>query len=754
MSNEDHKTITKMWLLYFALLLVVGGCIFVAIANIQWKNGKMWREKAEKREESLRRDPAQRGNIYSSDGKILATTIPVCDLYLDLGRWAKHDENGRVVRDTNDQIVIEAQISDSNFLASLDEVCQLLHESVPSKSASYFRDKLLTERSKEKPGRCFLVQRGISYSAWNKICSMKGWNAGVVKSVGEKNGSRSVIRPVRAHIYGNLGENVIGFQNSWESETYTGLEGYYDSLLRGQDGMFLCHRLTKGVWLTTNDGTGHRMTEEDSVTVDSATVQRKINGFDIVSTIDTRFQDIAESSLRRTLHAYGGNSGCAILMEMSTGYVLACSNLTYDTSEHEYREKPNSNWAVSDIYEPGSTFKTIILTAMLNDPGVKIDTSMQLRVGFKNFGGKDGEIKDDHTLAGRDTLSLKEVIEQSSNVGMSELGWQLYRDRRDTLRTLVERMFPYDKLHVDLNAGEYNARINNLNASKRDFLNFCYGYSTVVSPMQLITFYNALGAGGRMVKPLFCKEIIEGDKHTPVQPVVLNEQVCSRESAAIMKDLLMGVVEHGTGNNIKNNTYGIAGKTGTAIYYGTKKTYNGSFAGFFPAENPKYTCLVVIKRSPAYGRQAALVFKAISDCVVALDKEMGNARLENSDLRAEGNGADNAQASAAKYQLPHAVKANQAELMRAYNKLQLPYYSADSNSYWTLWDSCYQGYRMPQGMVPDCKGMTAKDAVKLLHDMGLQVKLQGCGRVAQQEPKARTPIREGNTVWLRLENRK
>ena len=179
--------------------------------------------------------------------------------------------------------------------------------------------------------------------------------------------------------------------------------------------------------------------------VDTIVLREKVDGRDIVSTIDTRYQDIAESALRDALRRFGGAAGCAILMEMQTGYILACANLAVDTTVHDYLEVRDRNVAVSDVYEPGSTFKTVILTAMLNDPALKIDTAMMLATGRKNFGGKYGEIKDDHTLRGRDSLNVREVIEQSSNVGMSDLGWRFYADRRDTLRMLVERMFPYGK---------------------------------------------------------------------------------------------------------------------------------------------------------------------------------------------------------------------------------------------------------------------------------------------------------------------
>lgn len=755
-DREKKGLAGGMGLYYLLLLLVAGGAIIYGMIKIQWIDGKMWRAKAHQREEELQVQKAHRGNIYSSDGKILATTVPVCDLYLDLGRWQKKDGKGHPVTDSTKHVIIESLIPDSSYVQYLDQVCAILHEAVPSKPATWFRERIVNERSKDKPSRCYLIQRQIPYSSWVKICQLPGWKHAVVHNVDYK----SIVRDQRAHTYGNLAGNVIGFRNSLVSETYTGLEGYYNNILGGKDGLYRCRRLTRGVWLPIEDGSKPgKEVNTDNAAVDNTIVRPVVDGKDIISTIDTRYQDIAETALRNALREFGGESGTAILMEMKTGYVLACSNLAIDTNAHDYLEVPNRNVAVSDMYEPGSTFKTVILTAMMNDPQMHIDTSMKLRVGFKRFPGAYGEIKDDHTLEGRDTLSLKQVIEQSSNVGMSELGWQFYRNRRDVLKRNVARMFPYQILKLDLKSGEYKGHINDVNASNRDFLNFCYGYSTNVSAMQLITFYNALGAGGRMVKPLFCRAIKDGNKEVPIEPVVLNEHMCSPHTAAIMKDLLIGVVEHGTGNNIKNNTYGIAGKTGTAVHsYKDLRRYNASFAGFFPTENPKYTCLVVVKDIRAYGRQSALVFKAIADCVMATDKELGNIKMDGGHWQLEEGrwvkkeGLPNT--------LPAIERGNQKEMIRIYQQLNLKYMTSDSSSLWAAFSPAidslgtpahYVAYKPQRGVVPDCSGMTVKDAMQILQQCGYAVRFKGYGKVVKQSPRSGTKVApKTTTVYLQL----
>ncbi len=751
-NNPTQRLSTGMVLYFTILCLVAVAGILYGIIKIQWIDGEMWREKAEDREIEEQVQPAHRGNIYSSDNKILATTVPVCDLYLDLGRWVKKNSKGHIVTDDKGKVVHESLIHDTLFTKHLDEVCNILHEAVPSKPTTWFRDRILTEYNKEKPSRCYLIQRKVPYSYWNKINRLPGWGRIVVKTVDY----RSVIKDERAHTYGNMAGNTIGFRNSIQSETYTGLEGRYNEELKGKDGRYLCRRLTRGVWIPIDKGTQNLNT--DGANLDSTTVCPVEHGKDIISTIDTRYQDIAETALRKALRQHGGESGTAILMEIETGYVLACSNLAIDTHLHDYMEMPNRNIAVSDVYEPGSTFKTVILTAMLNDTTLHLDTAMQFRAGYKKYPGAYGEIKDDHTLANRDSLSIKEIIEQSSNVGMSELGWTYYQKRRNALKEEVERIFPYETLHLDVSASESKSHINNLNNSNRDFLNFCYGYSTRVSPMQLITFYNALAGGGRMVKPLFCRGFMENGQVTPIEPIVLKESICSPQTAAIMKDLLTGVVENGTGNNIKNNTYGIAGKTGTAVHsYKDLRRYNASFAGFFPAENPKYTCLVVVKDIRAYGRQSAVVFKAIADCVMATDKELGNIKMEKGNWQLEGGRWVKSDGTA---QLPHVTRGNQQELQQIYDQLQLEYVSSDNSRKWVSYsagvDSLgtrghYVTYLPKTGIVPDCTGMTVKDAMLLLHQCGYNVRFKGVGKVTKQSPRGGSKAAaKTTTVHLRL----
>lgn len=728
-KNENNKKLfTKMLVLYLLLILVAGGAMLWATIKTQVVDGEMWRQKALEREEMIRVETARRGTIFSSDGMVLATSVPVRDLCLDLGRWKKKDSKGAVVMKDGKPVMESCITNDSAFMANLDTVCDILHAQFPNKSWQYYHDRIEKEYLKKSPSRCLYVERKVPYSQWAAIRSLKGWTNCVVTKTAEG----SVESYVRAHIYGNMCENIIGLHyKTTQKEGYTGLEGYYDSVLRGQDGLYHCRRLTRGIWLPVDE-------EGFVADEDSTLLNRRVDGKSIIATIDTRYQDIAESALRSSMNKYGGQRGCAILMEVSTGYVLACSSLTRDTSGR-LSENLWSNVACSDQYEPGSTFKTVVMTAMLNDKKIALDTSKRVRAGGeKVYSSTSGKISDEHGDS-HDTANLAGVLARSSNIGMCELAWEYYRNRRDDLKNGVESIFRFGVMSPDVDVIERATKVNSLKPD-RDFLNFSYGYSAMVTPLQLVTFYNALANGGRMVKPIFCREILDSGRRRSVKPIVLNDHICSEETAKQMREMLKGVVERGTGDLIKNTEYGIAGKTGTTVSLKDKGVKNSSFVGFFPADNPRYTCLVLVEQTSIAGRYAAApVFKKIADCVMALDRELGSIQLQDMDRVVR----------------PVVVKGRREQVEAAHKLLGMPFSINDTTraTEWTIFENDQEGYKyykVPTGVVPDCKGMTIRDAMWLLREAGLKVRFSGQGKVVSQTPKARSLVTKGSTVTLEL----
>lgn len=723
-----------MLALYLLLTLVMGTAIVMGIVKTQTeevegktKDGvvsKTWREWAAGREVQVNRiDTARRGDILSSDGKILSTTVVKCKLYLDLGKKYEKDKHGKEV--------FAGAISDSLLFASLDTMAQMLSESLGKHSKEYYIDRVTQERAKDRPSQCFKVEKDekIPYSVWLAITRLPGWKNCVVREVD----NRSVKYDVRSHIYDEMASNIVGLENGEGTGDFTGLEGAYDSILKGRNGVYSRRRLTMGVWLPeipNDESDGEQRTDGDSV--QKVVLQKRIDGQSIVATIDTRIQDVAEDALRQSLETFGGKAGCAIVMEVQTGYVVACANLARREDKDgnvQYREVRDWNSAVSSIYEPGSTMKAVVMTAMLNDAQIKIDTSMKVPVVKKVFPGSKKVIEDSHPNG--DSLSVRKVIEKSSNVGMAELGWKYYRNRRNDLRALMFKVFPYEKLNLDVKVPESKFRMNDVNNSTDDFLRLTYGYSTAVTPMQLVTFYNALAGGGRMVKPLFCRAIIDGKgRRHEVAPVVMREHAFSEESAKIMTEMLEGVVNYGTAHGvIKDNNYHIAGKTGTASAHGMGSgVNNASFAGYFPANNPRYTCYVMLENmsTRTFGTQAAKVFKMISDCVMAIDERL------NEDLFATTH-VDSAKLA----QGPMLLRGNQQMIVQACKLIGRT-------------NVRIQGEPLAAGRVPNCHGMSAKDAIELLHSAGLKVRLSGYGKVSSQSPSAGSPIKKGATVVINL----
>ena len=406
--------------------------------------------------------------------------------------------------------------------------------------------------------------------------------------------------------------------------------------------------------------------------------------------------------------------------------------------------------AVTDLYEPGSIFKPVLLTAMYNDPSFTLDTSMLLPVGQKRF-SMNSKVVTDHGLPNA-MYPLWKAVAVSSNVAFCELAWRFYNNhRRDTLFAQVSRIFPFNKLDVDLVVREYKSRTHQLTYDN-DFLRFCYGYTSAVSPLRMATFYNALANKGRMVKPRFCKGVIVNGELEELPVQVINEHICSEKTALTLRDLLIGVVEGGTGDNIKNETYSIAGKTGTAVTSPNAPTSNATFVGFFPADKPKYTCLVMMEKISYFGRNAAPVFQDIADCVVSLDKEL-DCRPTLTQIPKVNK------SKGMRYTLPTVEKAPQAEVRLVQKRLGLDYSNVTNKSVWCSFrepvDSLglkaeYVKYDIPQRQVPNCYGMTIKDALLLCRSAGIDVTFEGYGKVVEQSPKARTPMTKNMKVHLKL----
>ncbi len=742
MQQENRNMFSRLILVYFILLLIFVFPIIYNIIKIQWIDGEQWREKADENTIALHEVKAQRGTIYSSDGQILATSLPVFDVYIDLGVQKAKKTRKEMKQDPSTTYKLVPMIPDTVFLPQLRSLSKKLSELFPEKTPQQYHDYLL--KAWHKKSRYVLIHKDVQITQLDKMKTFpilcrpettiqkKQIDSAPKKAPGFR---RAVIlerRDIRINPYKNLARHTIGFltKKDGSDTSYNGLDGYYDQYLRGQQGERWERRLNKDVWLPIND--------KDQ--------KRAINGQNIVATIDTRLQDLAENSLRRCLMENEADYGCVVLMEVETGYVRAISNLSLVDSVYGYRE--TRNIACTDLYEPGSTYKAI--TAMVLLENQKCDTSYIVPTGRKQFSKhKDSEIHDVKDYS-HGNISMKRSFEVSSNVGTCQPVWDFYRETRNEFAKSIKQVLPYKRLNLDIDVGgEPNPKMVDDLRPDRNFLNLAYGYSSNITALQLLTFYNAIANNGKMVKPIFCSEIKEREETIKkIQPEVIKERICSEQTLHILKDMLTGVVEKGSARRLSKTPYGIAGKTGTSQINYTEKgnqkmNYRASFVGFFPREIPKYSCIVVItnpKKNKTHGGElAAPVFKDLADkvCGTFLNIEMNVPSQE--DIR-----------------MPYVQKGSQNEIRKVFKTLDIEYQSDDQTSPWVTSELdtndhiIYKAYSVPEGIVPNCKGMTIKDAIYLLEKIGLQVSFDGKGKVVSQSLTPKTPYKKGNRIHLKL----
>lgn len=745
MDKQEKKNITiPLFIVFMILVLGLAIPILVNLLKIQVFNGEEWRERADEKTMAWRDVKAQRGTIFSSDGKILATTVPVYDIYID---WGKEE----VVKKVNGKekktkvSIIDEQLYKRFLPALCDSLARLFPERTFEEYYTYI------SKNHNKGNRYCLLRKHVSHKQMKRMQAfpilMADTTGKKIKGDFEPKFCRGVIpeqRDDRIYPYNGMARHTIGFitKDTAGRDTYNGLDGFYDVQLRGQQGKRLerkiLHENGKTIWQA----------------VESSDQKRTVDGHDIVSTIDARLQELAQSSLKKCLEENDADDGCVVLMEVNTGYVRAISNLTRIDTLGNYREIKNI--ACTDLYDPGSTFKTV--TAMVLLENGKVDTADVVPTGIKVYSEEPttsnprpqrDTIKDSHNDGTTGTMSMKHSFEVSSNVGTSYPVWMNYRRNPKDFRKKVSQVLPFQKLGLDLATHEPNPQVVE-DMSVKDLLRFSFGYSASFTALQILTFYNAIANDGKMVKPLFCSEIRDGSKTVKTfEPLVIKEKICSEKTLGLLHDLLVGVVENGSAQRRLSKTpYGIAGKTGTSQINYTRRNresmkYRASFAGYFPADNPQYSCIVVItnpKKNRVYGGElAAPVFKDLADRVCGT--------ILNMDIKIPENGNTS---------VPFVKKGNARDIRKGMQYLGINSIRFDTSYVWVDAEQdsngtpIYSNYVMPKDVVPNCKGMTIKDALFMLEKMGFQVSFEGRGKVASQSLQQNTPYRRGARMHLVL----
>ncbi|MFZ4400402.1 MAG: penicillin-binding protein [Bacteroidales bacterium] len=698
MKDENKDIVWRIKLIYIGVL-VFALVIIYKVVTIQFVEGDMWRKRAENLTLRYESVEAIRGNIISSDSNLLATSIPIFDVKMDLHKTV---------------------IQGDTFKLYINALADSLSRLFPDKSKEEFKNLLLSGRKKED--RDFLIRRDIDYMQLKRMRTFP-----ILKKGKYKGGFIVEEKDYRKMPFKELGSRTIGYKKIKEN-LYVGLEGAYSKELEGVSGKRLMRKIANGIW---------RPVERDNQIEPE-------NGKDIVTTIDINIQDVAEHALRRCLDSNEADHGCAILMEVNTGYVKAIANLKRH-KDGSYGE--DINFAIWESAEPGSTFKLASLIAVLEEG--KFDTNEIVNSGKTIYA--DRTMEDSHEQ-GYGRISLARAFEVSSNVGISEIVYRTFRDQPQKYIDYLYGMSLNKPLGIDLK-GEglpFIKNTKNPTWSRTSLPWMAIGYELQLTPLQTLSLYNAIANQGKMVRPLFVKEILQTGKLIErKEAVVINKSICSEKTLNKVQAILEGVVTHGTAKHLLNTVYKIAGKTGTAkIGYGKdkeSKVYRASFVGYFPADKPKYSCIVIVN-NPTKGQYyggaiAAPVFKEIADKVYATEL----------DIHQEIKKADN------KIAIPFVTSGNQKELFTIYSNLNLPFATNNTDAEYITIEKIdslqkYITKNIKINVVPDVTGMGVKEAVYLLEKSGMKVSITGKGKIASQSILAGTQIVKGQLINLTLNN--
>ena len=574
MAVEDKYISYRIYLVAFAIFLMAIG-IAVKLTNIQWVEGDYYRKLAKERTVKNFVIPSNKGNIYSADGSLLATSIPNYEIRFDA-----------VAPKTE------------NFERNVESLSDSL-ASVLGKSTGYYQNELRKARASKN--RYYLIARDLSYTKYIKI---KGFP--LFKLGSNKGGIIIEQKTIREHPIGKIAERTIGYERERADGAFDGkgIEWAYRSYLNGKDGKILKQKIAKGQWKPIRD-----VNEVDPQ-----------DGYDVISTIDVYIQDIAHHALLKQLEDYQADHGCVVVMETNTGQVKAIANLGR-AKDGTYYE--TTNYAVAESHEPGSTFKLADLMAILEDKVADTSTVYDTHGGEVRYSGK--AVRDSHK-GGYGKISLARGFELSSNTVMVQAVYDNYKSSPSKFVNHVNSYGLNKKLNMDFQ-GEGRPFIpqpTDKNWSNISLPWMAFGYGVSVTPMQTLAFYNAVANNGVMVKPQFVSEIKEWNKTIKKMDVeVINPKVCSQETLLKLKAVLKNVVKKGTASKLYSKDFSMAGKTGTAaVNYakdgGAGKYYASSFVGYFPADHPKYSCIVVVHKPSTvnnnyYGADVAgPVFKRIA----------------------------------------------------------------------------------------------------------------------------------------------
>lgn len=695
-------------------LIVIGKTMYIMTAEHDY-----WEKVANRvKKDSVPIKP-MRGNILSCDGNLMASSLPEFKVFMDFN--ALHQAG-----------------NDSLWEDKLDSICLCLNQIFPEKSSKDFKEELELGRLKQSKHWPIWKHR-IDYNTFCEVKKIPVFNM----KLSYRSGFHHEEFNARQRPYGSLAGRTVGDLFGGIDSARCGLELSYDSILRGTNG--LVHR--------------RKVLNKFLDIMDTP----PIDGADIITTIDVNMQDLAERSVIDELKLINGNVGVAIVMEVATGDIKAIVNME-KCWDGEYREIKNH--AVSDLLEPGSVFKTASILVSLDD-GV-VDTTYKVETGGGVWPMYGREMKDHNwRKGGYGRLTLPQTLHYSSNIGVSRIVDEHYHNNPEKFVEGIYRTGIADDLHIPL-VGASPARIRMpkkdnrgkqyLNWSKTALAWMSIGYETQVPPISTLTFYNAIANNGKMMRPRFVKKVVkDGTVLAEFPPVVMREHIAKESTIKTMQTILEQVVSQGLGRKAGSKTFKVAGKTGTAQmskgaagYKSGTISYLLSFAGFFPADNPRYSCIVCIQKSglPASGGgMSGVVFHNIAEGIMAqsLKLDVKDAQDSTSILIPD---VKDGNIMAADYVLTHLGINTNADWSGSYSEGNPIWGKAMQKSNMI---ALHQEVENQDSVIPDVRGMGAKDAVFLIEKRGVLVKLSGRGKVIKQSLEPGHTIKGGEVCMLLLE---
>ena len=681
----------------FLAVVVFALCVGAKVGHIQFVEGEKWIKMGNDISFDYKKVKATRGNIYSDNGSLLATSLPFYKVAMD-----------------------PTLVKEETFKEGIDSLAYRLSRYYKDKSATDYKRMI---RDARETGKQYIIinRKQINYQAKKDMSTWPIFREGRLRG-----GVLFEKMDVRYRPFSHLSRRTIGFVN--ENGNGAGLEYSFEDALGGQDGEALFQKIAGGTWKPIFD----------------ANNVKSIDGLDLQTTLDINLQDVAETALYEAMKGNDADEGTVVVMEVKTGEIKAISNLSSD-GHGDYVEK--FNHAVGGSFEPGSTYKLVTMMALLEETNVHLTDQIETGKGEFNFYNKTVR---DHEEGGYGTITVQQAFEVSSNIAMAKLADKHFGLKPQKFVDYADKLKLSKPLGLQI-TGESSPKIIRPKDKEWSGITLpwmAYGYGFEMSPMHTLALYNAVANDGVMIKPIIVRTIQKADEVIEeFEPEVLNSKICSRGTLDQLKLLLEGVVDNGTAKNLKNAHYRIAGKTGTAQILENgryTKKYVTSFVGYFPAHAPKYSAIVLIKNPRGiyqYGNSVAgPVFKRIADNIYSRDLQLHVAMEKKATL---DPGV-----------FPTIRAGRQEELTMLCNELGVSNHT-NTDEEWikAVRNGNAVNWRkntVIRGLVPDVQGMTLRDAIYLLEKNGLSVSHQGKGRVQEQSLSPGTRISKGSRIYLQL----